>query len=178
VTQALDFARTEITFSGGLRYAYLEKHFNAVIPGVDFLTARHDFEGFGPTIATEIRLPCSFWADDPCDPCGQCDPCDPCACTPCGGWALYGGGRYSILFGHSWAYGENGTDPFHYRLTEVMSIGEIEVGAEWTGPTPVGGMFLFRVGYEGQVWYEAGSPSNVGGDLGFRGVNLKFGIEY
>ncbi len=154
VTQTLNFGWTEIMFGGGLRYAYLEKKFDAVIPGVDFLIAHHDFEGVGPTISLDVRLPIDY----------------------CGCWALYGGCRYSIMFGSSWAYGENGTDPFDYTLDEVLSIGEIEIGVEWKRTMSFLGLFVFRAGYEGQVWYEAGSPSNVGGDLGFEGLNFKLGF--
>jgi len=35
---------------------------------------------------------------------------------------------------------------------------------------------VFRAGYEAQVWYEAGSPSNVGGDLGFEGLSFQLGF--
>ena len=154
VTQTLNFGWAEIMFGGGLRYAYLEKKFNASIPGVDFLIAHHDFEGVGPTISMDLRLPI-----------------DPCGC-----WSLYTGCRYSIMFGSSWAYGENGTDPFDYRLDEVLSIGEIEIGVEWARPVSYLGNLVFRAGYEAQVWYEAGSPSNVGGDLGFEGINVKLGF--
>jgi len=153
-TQTMNFGWTEIMFGGGLRYAYLETKFDAVIPGVDFLTARHDFEGIGPTISMDVRLPICY----------------------CEGLAMYGGGRYSIMFGQSWAYGENGSDPFDYTLDEVMSIGEIEIGLEWTRTVSWLGLFVARAGYEGQVWYEAGSPSNVGGDLGFEGINVKLGF--
>lgn len=154
VTQTLNFCRAEIMLGAGLRYALLEKEFDAVIPGVDFLTARHDFEGVGPTISMDVRLPID--------------------CYGC--WSLYGGCRYSILFGESWAYGENGSDPFNYTLDEVLSIGEIEIGVEWTRSVSRWGLFVVRAGYEGQVWYEAGSPSNVGGDLGFEGINVKLGF--
>ncbi|HYW78349.1 MAG TPA: hypothetical protein VE890_02195 [Thermoguttaceae bacterium] len=153
-TQTMNFGWTEIMFGGGLRYAYLEKKFDAVVPGVDFLIGRQDFEGVGPTISMDVRLPIKY----------------------CEGLGLYGGGRYSIMFGRSWAYGENGSDPFDYTLDEVMSIGEIGIGLEYTRSMSFLGLFTVRAGYEGQVWYEAGSPSNVSGDLGFEGFNVKLGF--
>ena len=161
VTRALNFSCVEITFGGGLRYAFMRQTFNANVQNVygvveQTLTAHHNIEGVGPTVSMDLRCPIG----------------------PCCGLAFVGGARWSAIFGNSDFFGAlDGGDPFDYSLDEVLSIGEIQIGLEWTRQVQDYGTFLVRAGYEAQLWFEAGSPSNVLGDLGFEGFSIGLGLS-
>ena len=149
----------------GLRWADMDQRFNAtVLDAGNVLNEQvihtHGFEGFGPTVS--IFGLQAF---------GQ------------SGWGVYGMARGSILFGERSqdiyevknAGANIGRDT--YNGDEVLTIGELGFGLQYSH-----GMYgtyagFIRVGYEGQIWFDAGGPTSTSGDLGLHGLLVGFGIE-
>ena len=56
---------------------------------------------------------------------------------------------------------------------EVVGIGEVELGFEWSRPIRCGQLNV-RGTYEGQLWAEGGAPTL--GFLGFEGFGIQVGL--
>ena len=151
----------------GLRYAKIDQNFRATVTtssGVidELVDHSHGFEGFGPTASLEILHP---------------------LCNPCCGLSAYGAIRGSVLFGDAsqdileikGAGATVGRD--RYRGDELLSIGEIEIGLQYALAFCYRTQAFVRVGYEGQIWWDAGGPLSTAGDMGLQGLSLGLGFS-
>jgi hypothetical protein len=163
-TQQFSLGMMSMVASGGIRYALLEQKSEAmVLDGgrpQQVLSWSRRFEGIGPTIGLDIRRPVGDW-----------------------GFALVGGGRGALLFGHKnidrfLMSGSESELPF-LRLTgadEVVGCGQLELGVEWERQLEHGGFLFVRGTWEGQLWTDAGAPTLT--FLGFQGIGLSCGLGY
>ena len=60
------------------------------------------------------------------------------------------------------------------QASEVLGIGEVELGLQWAQPLACGGDLMVRGTYEGQLWSDSGTPTL--GYLGFQGFGLAVGL--
>lgn len=181
VSQAFTFRDWMFQVLGGLRYANLRQSYEAgllneaaVVNGVP--TRRQlnqrlavDFEGFGPTLALELRRPLL------------------------GGLALFGNARGAILYGYNdqtavlldtqtnLATGAVtvANPSARYRFHDTLPVTELEIGAEWSR-TFRSARILFQGALVSQTWHNAGAPGVQQGeaDLGFFGFSLTTGLYY
>jgi hypothetical protein len=182
--------------SAGLRYAMLNQSYaaarvgftgllppqfqdgdgdDAILNDENVLLAHHSFNGIGPTASLDIHRPIRN-----------------------SGFALYGTARGSILFGRSH---QSALTLSHFQFAEtdpadaaenvdtatssslvtvhdqVMPVAEVEAGAEWSRHM---GRFVpfVRVGVVAQSWFDAGSATDLNGDLGFFGMTLTAGLTF
>ena len=64
--------------------------------------------------------------------------------------------------------------PEFLKRPNVLGIGEIELGVQWTRTLPNGTDLLVRGTYEGQLWSDSGTPTL--GYLGFEGFGAQIGF--
>lgn len=156
------------TYSVGMRYVRMDQTYTGTI-AARTITGTHDFEGIGPTMSAEKRLPCLF------------------------GLSLFSNVRTSLLYGDSTAaaFESNSTDRTLRRNEgDLIGIGEMQVGADWRRETCYGLLF-FTTALEAQYWLSAGTstPSTVedddpsyqdegaqSADMGFFGGTIRIGI--
>jgi hypothetical protein len=148
----------------GLRYARMEQEFNARVfdDGGAFaaqVVNQHDFEGIGPTA--------SLWLHQQ---------------FGCSNWGGYGSLRGSVLFGDrndtvSAVTVGDPTENHFYNSRDVMGIGEIGFGVQYSRCVTGNSIVFVRGGYEGQIWFDAGGPLSIDGNLGLEGLVLSFGVE-
>jgi hypothetical protein len=191
VTQDLRLDWVSLLFSGGVRYAYLSQDYQAsrfnsgsgatgrfrvnLVEDADFVRSGHNFAGTGPTTALSVRRSLGM-----------------------GGFALYGLGRASVLFGRSHIRSSQDNEELQVftlagralapaassLLTraedsrdEVVPVAEVEVGIEWTYDLGPVGLFV-RTGLVGQEWWGAGNATGQVGNLGFFGLTVLGGVSY
>jgi hypothetical protein len=58
-----------------------------------------------------------------------------------------------------------------------MTIGELGFGVQYSREVTRTAVMFVRLGYEAQVWFDAGGPLSTSGDLGLEGIVLGFGID-
>ena len=160
VTMAGQIHNWEMEVAGGIRYG--KNGLQVLWDGGDVLTDRM-FEGFGPTVALEVRRP-----------------------VGCSGWSLVGNGRFSLLFGDlgmALDPDDNFVLPDVYVSQEktAAQVIEVAIGAEkeWDARN---GTMVARLMLEGQHWDVgrgelAGLISNVlganvGDPMGMTGVTF------
>jgi hypothetical protein len=184
----LDFeaAGWSLLLSGGVRLARIEQAYNFIdeqstsANETRFLLSGHRFQGAGPVLAAEARLPLL------------------------GGLSVYGNTRGSYLFGtakqQAAFFGRElrNDDPNPQlafdRQRRGLAIAELELGLEYA--LAVGRSVMFgQIGVVGQEWFGAGNSSRstnftfgnaqpaTGGavtesDLGFVGLALRLGVDY
>ena len=154
--------------SAGLRYVRYDSRFVAAENPTDadpMVSVNLDFEGFGPTMGTEVRHRL-----------GQSN------------FTMFANARGSLLFGDRHFDATETDDPDTYLANsgaELLGIGEMQVGLEWTR----GNLFL-RAALEGQYWLNAGvaSAAQIGNDedlgdtldndLGFFGGTIGGGVRW
>jgi hypothetical protein len=174
-TQDGNFHNWDFQIAGGIRYAKIEYNMSGMIAGTiedpigelpagyedftDTITAYSEFSGVGPTIALSGRRPMMF-AD---------------------GLAFLVGVRLAFLFGDSDVLltTENAfatpitSTSFEENLVQAW---EIQVGFEYSRQLQSGARLFGAALLEAQVW-EWNSPLGAsGGDLGFFGPTISFGI--
>lgn len=158
VTQDFELGAAALRIGGGLRYLRLNQLFSADAfngPGApESFYYRQSFEGIGPTISAEILRPI--------------------------GWnlSLYAQVRGSVTFGdrNERVYYIGGTgDELYSRpgADDTISVGELGIGLQ----ADLGSLFI-RGGYEGQIWWNAGSPNEGIGDMGLHGVVISAGLSF
>lgn len=161
-TQEMQFGKLSLLAGGGLRYAMMEQQSEATVTNSGVVTQSlswlRRFEGVGPTIAVEVERPL-----------GNC------------GLAFVGVFRGSLLFGHkdldrTELNGSGGGPPIVTldKADEVLGIGEIQLGLQWTRQLSMGD-FVVRGTYEGQLWSDSGTPTL--GYLGFQGFGIGCGFS-
>jgi hypothetical protein len=119
----------------------------------------HSFEGFGPVVGLQLVRGMGR-----------------------SGFGVYGNVRGSILFGDQDqtiveiknAGANVGTDT--HTGDEVMAIGEIAFGVQYARELRNHAHGFVRLGYESQIWWDAGSAINTDGNMGLEGFTLAFGI--
>ena len=161
-TQKIKFGKISIVGGGGLRYALMRQVSQATVTNQGVVTKSlnwlRKFEGIGPTISVEIERPLGIK-----------------------GLVVIGAFRGSLLFGEKDLnrIAVNGIDEglpvvALDNADEVLGIGELELGLEWTRQLAKGGSLFIRGTYEGQLWSDCGTPTL--GYLGFQGFGLGFGF--
>jgi len=60
------------------------------------------------------------------------------------------------------------------KASEVLGIGELELGLQWTRRLDNGTDVFLRGTYEGQLWSDSGTPTL--GYLGFQGFGVALGF--
>ena len=163
-TQKLNFGKLAVVGGGGLRYALMRQTSQAAVTNISqgavtkSLDWMRKFEGVGPTISIEVERPLGRW-----------------------GLAIVGMFRGSLLFGNKdlnrtavGAIDEGLPNVALQDADEVLGIGELELGLEWTREMAKGGSLFVRGTYEGQLWSDCGTPTL--GYLGFQGFGLGLGF--
>jgi len=161
--------------SGGLRYAQMEQLYTGVetAPGSDTFRSGHDFEGWGLTVATEVRGP-SY-----------------------GGISVFAKVRGSYIYGTSDFFATNGDNDAllaDVNNDDLISVGEIQLGVDWQTYFSSGASAFISLAAEGQYWNNAGTggPANNApydegnyqnarpqdADLGFFGVTVGAGVMF
>jgi hypothetical protein len=102
-------------------------------------------------------------------------------------FALFGIARGALLFGDSdsslMAVEDQDLDS---ELTtsqvtmrdDLLPIGELQVGLQWTPPCVCGWYPYLHLAMEGQVWPGAGNASSEEGSVGFYGFNVALGVDW
>ncbi len=169
-TSTWDGPRWTHILGAGVRYTYLNLDYQAALngPGTAInLASGHSMHGVGPSISfdTKRRI-------------GE------------SGFAIYSQVYGSVLFGHQSEFqtANNGVtfQQFSRSQTQVIPVGELEVGAEYQRCIGRAKVFL-QAGFHGQVWWGAGNMSNVdmvgpgsasGSNMGLIGLALRAGVRY
>ena len=162
-TQKTRLGKMSILAGGGLRYVVMRQGSQATVTNQGAVTQSLDwqrkFEGVGPTVSVEVERPLGILKD----------------------LAVVGAFRGSLLYGEKNlnrvavnAIDEGLPVVAMNNAHEVLGIGEIELGLEWTRQLARGGGLFVRGTYEGQLWSDCGTPTL--GYLGFQGFGLGFGF--
>ncbi len=170
LSQTGSFCNWEVEVAGGIRWAQLEDSLSIAEDSVstpDSLAVIRDFHGMGPTVALAARRPIG-----------------------CGGLALIGNMRLSLLYGDTTvALEEDGLidsmldldgdldwlDGLALEVDDhLVQIYEIQLGVEWTKCTRSGAKLYARAVLEAQTWQ---APLIVDSTFGFVGPSFAFGIE-
>ena len=61
---------------------------------------------------------------------------------------------------------------------DLLPIGEVQIGAEWTRRLYYGGLLYFRGAFEGQYWAGVGNATSEDGNLGFLGFSATLGLNF
>lgn len=106
------------------------------------------------------------------------------------GFSIYGQAHAAILFGHtreSYFVNAGGVgQQFARRNSDVIPVGELEVGGQYQHYVGRATLFL-QAGFVGQIWWGAGSASNLDpltfssaadNNFGFLGIALRAGVRY
>lgn len=153
VTDQIRAGKWDILLSGGLRYAHVAQHYDALVgepdgePGFGAIISSHNFNGAGPTFGIEGRRSIANT-----------------------GLYFYGTGRLSVLFGETQdqAFGGIGATPGTIALTgdsattqerTILPVGELELGIGYQRAMSRATLFA-ELGFVGQVWWGAGNSSN------------------
>ncbi len=167
-TKSFDAGAWSWLATAGLRYAEVDQQYNAVLRNAaGNIQGTIDYsqmvQGFGPTVSLRTQRPF----------------------TP--QLALFGFARGAVLAGD----GEStlsavedqdlDTELITSRTSErddLLPIGEMQVGLQWTPPCPGIWHPYLHVALEGQVWGGAGNASSSTGNLGFFGFNVALGTDW
>jgi len=164
--------------SAGIRYAHIAQSFGAFSAESNLtaagtgqsgtLIASHNFNGAGPTLATEVRHALGDM-----------------------GLGVYANARAAILFGDSYASGfdvvttttpgfatARTADTFRSDHLGVIGVGECEIGVEYSRKIGDSASAFVRAGIDGQIWLGAGSATSQNGALGFFGYTVTLGVNY
>ena len=116
------------------------------------------FEGVGPTIFAELKRPILGT-----------------------GFSLVANARGSLLFGDRavWISAHEEGEGFSEELLSsdgVVTVGEIQLGAEYARQLGYGTIGFAQLLWEGQIWSNASHVAVLSDDLGLTGVAFNFGI--
>lgn len=164
-TARLPVGPAYVVGSGGLRYARLTQSTNSAVQNAEgIVTQQLDwtrfFEGLGPTAAAEVHYPIGSSGID-----------------------MVGNVRGALLFGDKnmtrfVSPGGPTTPPFTTleHASDVVAMGMLELGAEYSHQFGRGYSLLVRGMYEGQIWTDAGAPTLT--FLGFDGFSVGVGLSH
>jgi len=161
VTQKVNWGRTNATLGGGVRYAKLLFTSWASVDAGTWQTVNveNTFEGVGPTVALDLQHPI-----------GQTR------------ISLVGAVRGTVLFGRGrWQeYWDNVNAGTTHLILERgnRTVGVIEgnIGLQYNRALRRGVDAIVRFSWEGQLWIDSGSPTNITDDMAMEGLSVAFGI--
>lgn len=134
---------------GGVKHDYLAR----IVNGTRLLGHNMAFDGLGPTVAFQGRLPV--------------------------GWGFSGlaNTRFSTLIGaqRERIFDENQTS-LSRKVDEVVSVIELQTGVEWAVPIE-GGRLFAQTTAEGSMWVGGNNPQSDLGNFGFFGIGFMAGLE-
>ncbi|VAX39111.1 hypothetical protein MNBD_PLANCTO02-1973 [hydrothermal vent metagenome] len=161
-TQRLRLQKWQANVGGGFRNAGVHQSYRAsgTVGGNAFSSSSSQrFDGIGPTAFAELRRP--LW---------NC------------GFSLLAIVRGSLLYGDSRLNSSDvvgGTAAsFSSTNGQVVPVGEIQLGAEWSTWLNQTTVFYWQVAWEGQYWAGVGNASSRNDDLGLLGFNTSVGLEW
>jgi hypothetical protein len=157
----------QLLTSAGVRYASISQDYLAQLRNgagtlVGEIDYQHATDGFGPTMAVQAKRPLF------------------------GGLSFVGLARGSLLFDDSRSQLRAGEDldlvtPFITTRSTVrndlLPIGELQVGSEWSSGQLSYGEVIVRSTLEGQLWSGVGNATSESGDLGFIGYSIGVGLK-
>jgi hypothetical protein len=185
--QGLQIAGWDFLFSGGLRIAHINQHYNVYSGDTKgeaalwrSIQSGHSFNGAGPVIAVEAHRPLAGT-----------------------GFGLFGSARGAVLFGSAKqnalfianALRNDDASPSGAvdHRSRVLPVAELEIGVEYRQNVGMS-QFFGQIALVGQDWFGAGNASRsanhafpggfpVGGaavdsDLGFLGLGFRVGLNY
>lgn len=177
ITQELNFDNWQTSIGGGFRHGAISQKYRAVgtAGGVQAISnVGHRFDGQGPTIFGEVRIPVIGRGDR--------------RQRGTVGFSLYGHVRGSILFGDAKlnATDINPSNPAadvavaELKDTDNLTIGEVRVGGQLDMRSKGGSLLFLRGGWESQWLTGAGSLSdlNVDNDLVLSGWTFSAGADW
>lgn len=154
----------------GVRYTHMSQDYRAALtnPATRIeLTSGHNLNGWGPDFSLETKRQI-----------GE------------SGFAVYGQMHGAILFGRAreaYTAVNNGVlQQFTRSYTDVLPVGELEVGAEYQKNVGRAKVFL-QAGFNGQIWFNGGNASNIdpigfgsasNSNFGFVGLAVRAGVRY
>ena len=167
-TKSLEVGRAGWLTGFGFRYAQLEQTYNAFTQDetgtttgtIDFA---HEIEGFGPTISIRTQRP---WTNQ---------------------LSIFGSARGSLIFGDGESQltavedadiDDSLTTTETLIRDDVLPIGELQLGLQWTPPAYGIWCPYIHFAMEGQVWSGAGNASSEDDNLGFFGFNVALGFDF
>lgn len=169
-TKNIQFCSWSLLAGAGIRYAKIHQNYDGTLLNDNgALSAdvhyNHGIDGVGPSFSFEARRPLG------------------CRLS------LYSAARASLLVGNSVAtlnVREQLDQTFAQPSTVVttrcdgpLTIGELQVGAEWTSNCwLLGGQVFFRGAFEAQTWQNVGNATSTDGDLIFLGGSVLAGMKY
>jgi hypothetical protein len=168
VMQQMDVGLWKANVGGGLRVAGTGRRLDLGV--TDLVDAEYTeaslsdrYDGVGPTIFAELRRPLGG-----------------------SGFALVANARGSVLFGSRKLEAASSQDvelPFisasnlREEHDSVVSIGELEMGAEWARELQNGSRAFVNLLWEGQIWSGTGGLTNVvNNDIGLMGFSVGVGF--
>ncbi|HLA83389.1 MAG TPA: Lpg1974 family pore-forming outer membrane protein, partial [Thermoguttaceae bacterium] len=163
ITKDFEWHCAKLTAGAGLRYAKIAFDTDGrVYDGTDvveWVESEHSFEGVGPTVFVNFKAPIRQSA-----------------------LSVVGGLRGSVLFGRGRGVGVVVDDVEETLYAELgngnTTTGAIEgdLGLQYDRTLTNGVDGFVRVAWEGQLWFEVGSPTTDYGDMGMEGLSFSFGI--
>lgn len=165
-TKWTDFCTWQFGASAGLRYASLQQTYSSVVTTSEDQTVNaffgsHRFDGVGPTFALEMRRPmgCFNWF------------------SMARGSLLYGNGKYGFTaFENLDSTALPLTTIVEQQRNDIIPVGELQVGLEWSKQFCNGGRLFCRTALEAQLWQGAGTATEEDGNLGLFGFHAAFGL--
>lgn len=165
-TKWTDFCTWQFGTTAGLRYASLQQDYASFVTTsegqpLNAFVASHRFEGLGPTLSLEMRRPMGCWT----------------WFSMARGSLLFGDGKFGFI---AFENLDSTAGPLTTEVTrqrnDVLPVGELQVGLEWSKTYCNGGRFFGRAALEGQLWQGAGTHTEEDGYLGFFGFHAALGM--
>lgn len=169
-TYSYDCAKWSLLAGFGVRYTHLSQDYRATLTALGTridLVSGHNFNGAGPSFSLETKR---YLGEK--------------------GFAIYGNMHGAVQFGtvnETYTALNNAVyQEFTRSRTNVLPVGELEIGGEYARNMGRAKLFL-QGGFVGQVWWNAGSASNVdpigptsasSHNLGLLGIALRAGVRY
>jgi hypothetical protein len=165
-TKWTDFCTWQFGTTAGLRYVSMHQTYRAAVLTedeelLDALEASHRFDGVGPTFSLEARRPmgCITWF------------------SMARGSLLYGNGKSGFTALEDITPAAVGrTTIARLERNDVLTVAEVQVGAEWCRQYCNGRRAFCRTALEGQMWQGAGNATQEDGDLGLFGFHVALGM--
>lgn len=133
---------------GGVKHDYLAR----IVNGTRLLGHNMNFDGLGPTIAFEGRVPVGR------------------------GFSGLANTRFSTLIGaqRERIFTENQT-ALSRKVDEVVGVIDLQAGLEWAAPID-GGRLFAQTTAEGSIWLGGNNPQSDLGNFGFFGIGFMAGL--
>ncbi len=160
ITQSVNWGYANVIVGGGLRYAKLMFTSWATVDEGTYQTVdvENTFEGIGPTVSLDLQRPIGETR-----------------------LSLVGGARGTVLFGRrrwleDWDNPNDETHVILERGNRTTGVIEGSIGLQYNRSLSGGVDAIVRCSWEGQLWIDSGSPTNVTDDMTMQGLSVAFGI--